>query len=68
MQSYVTEIELLLTDVKGLDTSQVKCFEDFDRENLPKVVKDQRKQRKVKQDKNPNNLKRPPMIGLNKPG
>jgi len=67
MKSYVSEIDLLLVDVRDLETQYSKCYEDFDRD-LPKAVKDQRKQRKTNSKANNNNLKRPAMLGTLKPG
>jgi len=46
MNSYVTEIDVLLEDVRKLDENYLICFEEFNPE-VPKPVKEMRKQRQL---------------------
>jgi hypothetical protein len=69
MKSYVSEIYQLLENVNDLENLYTRCHEDFDKE-LPKAVRDQRKQRAAasQSKSSTHNLKRPAMLGSNKPG
>ena len=62
MGAYIQQIELLLDDVRRLDGQYVTCFQEINPE-LPKVVKDQRKQRALQTKANNSKaLKRPPNV------
>ena len=65
MNSYLSEIAIMLNDIQQTENQRAQCLDDFSHD-LPSVVLEQRKKRKIENEKNKNSykaLKRPAMIG-----
>ena len=68
MNSYMSEITMLLNDIQKIESQRVQCFEDFSHD-LPSVVLEQRKKRKKENEKMKSSfraLKRPAMVNQGK--
>ena len=69
MNSYLMEIDVLLDEVKNMETQKDKCLDDFNGE-IPKIVCDQRKKRhaeNVAAKSKQSTLKRPAMLKVGGP-
>lgn len=56
MNSYLSEIAMLLNDIQQTEGQRANCFEEFSHD-LPSVVLEQRKKRKIENEKNKNSFK-----------
>lgn len=56
MNSYLSEIQMLLNDVQQTDDKRAKCLDEFSHD-LPGVVLEQRKKRKIENEKAKNSFK-----------
>lgn len=56
MNSYMSEIAMLLNDIQQTEGQRAECFDEFSHD-LPSVVKDLRKKRKIDNEKLKNSYK-----------